>query len=298
MNQEVPSHFCLNNVSLWLIYCFMNANRLCTWTAVCASVFTLTAALKVSADQTATAAKPEKTYTGMANAINPNERTLDVKGFMLSKKFNLGDNCAYALWNKPAGAIGDLRPGEKVTVAYQDAHGVLVADSVKQVPMMHEGMVKSIDPAAHIMTLQVRSMDTDIQLPGDCAVVLRGGKSGTLADIAVGNHVTVTYETPDNKLTARQIAQTSELFTGSLTAIDLTGQTVKAKAMFGSKKFHLADNCVVVINGKPDGKLSDLKLGDKLAFSYDDVNGVNIVNRIGTEPPQETETTSIQPVAQ
>jgi hypothetical protein len=126
--------------------------------------------------------------------------------------------------------------------------------------------------------------------------VLRGGKSGTLADIAVGNHVTVTYETPNDKLTARQIAQTSALFTGSLTAIDLTEQTVKAKAMFGSKKFHLADSCAVVINGRPEGKLSDLKLGDKFAFSYDDVNGVNIVNRIGTAPPQEMETTSVQPM--
>ena len=130
--------------------------------AVCALALTLTA-LKASADQTATAAKPEKTYTGTVKAVDPNGRTLDVKGFMLSKKFNLGDNCAYALWNKPAGAIGDLRPGEKVTVAYQDAHGVLVADNVKQVPMTREGMVKSIDPAAHTMTVHVGAMDKQFQ---------------------------------------------------------------------------------------------------------------------------------------
>jgi Cu/Ag efflux protein CusF len=264
--------------------------------AVCASVLALTTALKVSADQTAAAVKPDKTYTGTVNAVDPTERTLDVKGFMLNKKFNLGDNCAYVLWNKPTGAIGDLRPGEKVTVAYRDAHGVLVADNVKQVPMTREGMVKSIDPAAHIMTLRVRSLDKKIRLPDDCAVVLRGGTSGALADIAAGNHVTVTYETPDNKLTARQIAQTSQLFTGTLTAVDLNNQTVKAKAVFSSKKFHLADNCAVVINGRPDGKLSELKLGDKLAFSYDDLNGVNIVNRIGAAPPPETETTLVQPM--
>ena len=275
----------------------MKTTRTKHWMAVCAAVLTATAAFRASADQTATAARPEKSYTGTVISVDPKETTLDVNGFMLSKKFNLGDNCAYVLWNKPTGAIGDLRPGEKVTVSYQDAHGVLVADNVKQVLMTHEGIVKSFDPAAHTLTLRVGSLDKTIQLPDDCTVVLRGGKSGTLSDIAVGNHVKVTYETPDNQPIARQIAQTSELFTGSLTAVDLTEQTVKAKAIFGSKKFHLADNCVVVINGKPDGKLSDLRLGDKMAFSYDDVNGVNIVNRIGATPPQETETTSVQPMA-
>jgi len=274
----------------------MKTYKLCAWAATCASVLALTPLLKASADQTAIAAKPDRNYTGTVKSVDPKERTLDVRGFILGKKFILGNNCAYALWNGSAGAIGDLRPGEKVTVAYQDADGVLAADNVKQVPMTQEGMVKSIDPAAHSMMLQVRSLDKDFQLPDDCAVVLRGGKSGSLADIAVGDHVTVAYETPNDKPTACQIAQTSEMFSGSLTAIDLTEQTVKAKAMFGSKEFHLADNCAVVINGKPDGKLSDLKLGDKLAFCYDDVNGVNIVNRIGTAPPQKMETTSVQPM--
>ncbi len=263
--------------------------------AVCALAMTLTTALKASADQTSTAAKPEKTYTGTVNAVDPNGRTLDVKGFILSKKFNLGDSCAYVLWNKPAGAIGDLRPGEKVTVAYQDAHGVLVADNVKQVPMTHEGMVKAIDPAAHTMTVHVGVMDKQYRIADDCGVMLRNGKSGTFADIQTGNHVTVTYETPSGALTARQIAQTSIEFAGTLTAVDLTEQTVKAKALFGSKRFHLADNCAIVINGKPNGKLSDLKLDGNFVFSYDDVNGINIVNRIGTAPPQEMETSSAQP---
>lgn len=215
---------------------------------------------------------------------------------MLSKKFNLGDNCAYALWNKPAGAITDLRPGEKVIVTYQDAYGVLVADSVKQSPMICQGMVRSIDPAMHSMTLRTGSLERKIQIPDDCAVALHGGKSGTLADIAVGSRVTVTYEKPNDKMTARQIAQASELFNGSLTAVDLTERTVEAKAPFGTKTFHLADNCAVVVNSKPDGKLSDLKLGEQLMFNYDDVNGVNVVNRIGAAPPQEMKTTSIQPM--
>ena len=233
-----------------------------------------------SADPAATTARPEKNYTGTVVSVDPTEHALDVKGFVFSKKFNLGDICVYALLDKPAGTISDLRPGEKVMVSYQDASGVLVADRVEQKPMRFEGMVTAIDPGNHTMTVHVRGMDKTFQIVDDCGVVLRDDKSGTLADIQAGNHVTVTYETPNETLTAREIAQTSATFSGTLTAIDLDERTVKAKTLFETKKFDVADNCAIVINGKVDGQLSDLKPNDELVFSYDDVNGINVVNRI------------------
>ncbi len=113
----------------------------------------------------------------------------------------------------------------------------------------------------------------------------------TLTDIQTGNHVTVTYETPGGTLTARQIAQTSIEFTGILTAIDLGEKTLKAKALFGSKKFNVADDCAIIINGRTGGQLSDLKPNDKLVFSYDEINGVNVVNRIA--PAMETQPGSV-----
>jgi hypothetical protein len=106
----------------------------------------------------------------------------------------------------------------------------------------------------------------------------------------------VTYEIPNNKPTAREIAQTSETFTGLLTAIDLNTKTVKATALLDTKKFNLGDNCAIVINGKIDGQLADLKPNDKLVFSYDEINGVNVANRIApVGTPQATETTPGQP---
>lgn len=247
--------------------------------AVCASVLTA-AVVTASADQAATAAKPDKNYTGTIISVSPTEHTLDVRGFLFSKKFNLGDNCTYVLLENPGGTIGDLRLGEKVAVKYQDASGVFVADRVKQEPMRYEGMVTAIDPENHTLTVHVRGMDKTFQIADDCSVVLRDDKSGTLNEIQVGNHVTVTYETPNDTLTARQIAQTSATFTGTLTAIDLGERTVKAKTLFDTKKFNLADNCAIVINGKTDGQLSDLKPDEQLVFSYNDVNGINVVNRI------------------
>jgi Cu/Ag efflux protein CusF len=264
----------------------MKMTRSINWMAACAVVLTATAAYRASADQPATDAKPEKSYTGTVVSVDPQERTLNVNGFMLSKEFNLGSACAYTLLDNNPGTVSDLRPGEKIKVTYQNADGVLVADRVEQIPMRDEGMVQAVNPTAHTLTLSLHGMEKTFVIANDCAVGLRNDISGTLADIKIGNHVTVTYEKPDGKLTARQITQTSIEFTGTLTAIDLEEKTLKAKAVFNSQKFNVADNCAIVINGKTDGRLSDLKPNDKLVLSYDEINGVNVVNRIALAEAQ------------
>jgi len=258
------------------------------WLAVYATAWLATMAVCASADQPA-AARPENHYTGTVVSVDPNDHTLTTKGFVFGKKFNLGGTCNYALLDKSPGTASDLRPGEKVVVSYQNAHGVLIADRVEQQPMRVEGMVKSIDPAARTMTLRGSMLNKTLQIANGCNVVLRNEKSGTLNDIQVGNRVTVTYETPGSVPIARQIAQTSATFAGTLTAIDLDERTVKAKSFLTTMKFNLADNCTIVINGKTDGKLNDLKPDERLAFSYDEINGINVANRIAKAPAQETQ---------
>jgi hypothetical protein len=155
--------------------------------------------------------------------------------------------------------------------------------------MRFEGTVTAIDNDKHTLTVHRTGLDKQLQFPNDSRVTLRDGKYGSMGDVKVGNYVTVTYEMPANQPTVRQIAQTAIPFTGTLTAVDLNEKTVKAKTTFTSKKFELADNCAIVINGKANGQLSDLKLNDKLLFSYDEINGVNIVSRIGpAEAPADS----------
>lgn len=268
--------------------------------AVCASGLTL-AVLPSAADQATTAANPDKTYSGMVVSVNPDGRTIKVGGFLTSRKFNLGENCAYVLWNKPAGSISDLRAGQKVMVSYQDASGVLVADRINQEPMTDTGMVKAIDPATHTLTLNSGWTEKKFQIPENCQVML-DGKSSTFADVQPGYTVTITYESPKDQLLARQIVQTGTSFSGELTAVDMGKRTVKAKSLLDTKRFDLADNCAIVVNGKPDGRLSDLRLGGETTFNYEDVNGVNVVNRIAIgsasheTTSHETETTSAQPM--
>ena len=250
-------------------------------TAVCMSLLTLGPAATASADSTAPVAKPDQSYTGTVVAVDLQEHILNVRGFLFGKTFNLGEQCTYLLPNQVAGSLADLRPGEKIQVRYQNAHGVLVADRIAQVPMRYEGMVKAIDPVNRTLTVHVRALDRNFQIARACRVVLRNNQSGQLTDIQPGDHVTVTYETPGDHATARQIAQTSQTFTGALIALDLGERTVKASGALITKKFNLADHCAIVINGKLDGRLEDLKPNEKLELTYDAINGVNIVNRIG-----------------
>ena len=263
-----------------------------------------TTAYRASADDAtaqAPAVRPDKNYTGTIVFVDPKEYLLDVKGFLFStKEFNLGKNCSYTIADKDNGTVNDLRPGQRVELAYQDVHGVPIADRIIQKPMRVEGMVNAIDPATHRVTLSAAFRDKTFQLPSDCMVTLHDGKSGSINNIQPGNHVTVTYEVPNGQATAKEIAQTSLTFTGRLTVIDLNRKMLRADAGFRSKSFRLGNNCTIVINGQPSGQLTDLRPGEEFTFSYNKIDGVNIVNRIApvAAPPPGSMAQNRYPIGQ
>src|ERR1041385_9266354 len=258
----------------------MKTNLWPNWTVVCLSVLTALGTARTLAEPVATVAnqekKNEKTYTGTVVSVDPKERVLVVKGWLRKKNFNLGEDCAFTLVDKNATGAADVRAGQRVTVGYQNADGVLIANRVEQQPLRYEGTVKAIDPQAHTLTLHLRAVNKEFRIADDCQVLLRNNRAGTFADVQPGHHVTVLYEIPNEEPTVRQIAQTSATFEGALTAIDLTERPWKAKAAFGSQKFNVANHCAIVLAGKPDAQLKDLKPNDRLTFSFDEVNGVNV----------------------
>jgi hypothetical protein len=164
----------------------------------------------------ATAALPEKSYTGVVVSADSKERLVTVKRGPFSKKdFNLGDNCAYSFLysmlinNDGDGGVNNLRPGEKVTVSYQNAHGVLVADHIEQQPMRFAGVIKRIAPDKHTLILRRCVVFMQLDIATDCVTLLSNEKAGSLADIHPGDHVIIMYETPDCRPTAWEITKTS-----------------------------------------------------------------------------------------
>jgi predicted RNA-binding protein len=192
----------------------MKQPRSSGWTAIWVAILTVSAVFCTSADPVATAVKPEKSYTGTIVSVDLKEHTIKLKGGMLSRRvFTFGNNCAYVLLytmlKNNQSAANDLRAGEKVTVSYQDLHGVRVADRIEQQPMQFTGTVQRIDPDERMLTLHRRIWDEKLNISADCIILLRNEQAGTLASIHPGDQVTVTYETPRGRPTAWQITDTS-----------------------------------------------------------------------------------------
>ena len=50
--------------------------------------------------------------------------------------------------------------------------------------------------------------------------------------------------------------------------------------MSDQKQFDIADHCRIILNGEKVGKLKELALGQEYRFTYEPVNGVNVLERV------------------
>lgn len=227
-----------------------------------------------------------KTWRGTITAVDASGHTLSVKRALLTKKFNLGEHCAITAVNKQTAALTDLRPGEKVIVRYQDAEGVLVANRIAERALHYHGTVNGIDQNTRTVTMEQAPLYKPFRAPrkfrlaNDCKVTLWNGREGTLADMHPGDRISITYELPDRSPVAYRIGEKSSTFLGALEAVDLPARTVKAREKSSEKKFNLADDCRIIVSGEKAGHMKDLVRGQPYRFTYEEVNGVNVLERI------------------
>jgi Cu/Ag efflux protein CusF len=235
-------------------------------------------------DATATNQENEKVYKGTIIAVDPPQHTVLVKGLILNKTFNASDMCKVSLEDKPEAALDKLRPGHKVEVYYQNTRGVLVANRIVQHNQVVNGYITAVDPAQRTLTIKGSGGKKHFTVAADCDVLLKDSKVGTLENLKVGHSVNVAFDPADGVWTARKIEQKAETFVGTIQALDAGTRTVRARSFMSERKFNLADGCRIVVEDKTDAGLRDLRIGDRVEFSYEDANGVLVVNRIGREP--------------
>lgn len=262
-------------------------------------VLVLTLPFTVGADQQMVRRDHERTWTGTLTSVNARNGVVAGKWWLFTKTFNVGDQCSISAMDKEPASLSDLRPGEKVKIRYQDVEGVRVADRIAERPLHYRGTVEKVDRQNGTVTIEEKAMyrtfssHETFRTAGDCRVIRWNGKDGTLDDVRPGDKVAVIYELPGGSPVAYRIKERSSTFVGTVDGIDLSDRTVKAKDMFGNKKFNLADGCRIIVPGQQTGHLRDLGLGQKFKFTYEDVNGVNVVVRIApTEEGKSAETAS------
>src|ERR1700722_1687069 len=99
------------------------------------------AAFAVCARADGTTAAKEKTYSGTITIVDAKEKVVKVQGYLLTKTFQLADNCELKLGDKKEASLGDFRPGQRVDVVFKDAGGVLVANRISQELLRFSGEV-------------------------------------------------------------------------------------------------------------------------------------------------------------
>jgi hypothetical protein len=181
-----------------------------SWAGVWATLFTAVALLAAAGPSSGL--MPEKSYTGVVTAVNTNQQTFQVKhSFLPGKQFTYSKNCAvtllYAMLNNGVDTAENVRPGEKVTVSYQNDHGVRLADRIEQQPMQLTGTVKEINPEQHLLIVHERMSHKRLTIASNCMIALHDHAPGTLTDIHPGDQVEVLYELPDGVPMAWQITK-------------------------------------------------------------------------------------------
>ncbi len=247
---------------------------------VAGMAFNLAWAIPVNGNEPAPVQK-DKIFKGSVVTVDPKEKTVSAKAFWGTRIFNVGNNCTVSLEDQPTASLADLQPGEKVEISYQSAHGVPVADRIAQHNLVFTGYIFAIDPAKRTLTVKHGVYTRNFALADDCTVVIKDDNTKTLDELKVGHTVNVVYKSLNDSMVARRIEQKSPTFVGTIKAIDAETRTVKAKDLLAEKTFHLADGCQIVVGGKPGGSLSDLRIGARFAFTYEDTDGVLVANRIG-----------------
>jgi Cu/Ag efflux protein CusF len=271
-------------------------SKMAVWATLLLLALTGRAAAAVSSTAT------PKSFKGTVTAIDQKEKTIAVRGFWTTRTFNVGDHCKVSLEDNANAGLQDLRPGYRVEVGYLENNGVRIASQVMQKNLVFTGNISAIDPANRTLKVK-RGTISETFVAGDrCKVISREDRNRSLADLKIGQKVTVSYSAPGNAKVAQKIEQAGSTFTGTVEAIDADSRTLKAQHLLSEKKFNLAKDCPIVIGGKSDGKLSDLRIGDKLSIVYEEVDGVLVATCVAREaaptraaPAEVTRTQSPEP---
>ncbi|MEW6305525.1 MAG: hypothetical protein AB1705_18770, partial [Verrucomicrobiota bacterium] len=210
---------------------------------------------------------------------------ITVKKLFFTKRFNVADNCQFAVGEKDSAKLADLRKGQWANIDYVKAGGVLIARKVVQPDESVTGYIQAVDLEQRVLTIEEGGRNKMFKLAEDCKTIQHGDKQVGVEELRVGQRVRVVYANAGGSLVTHRIEQNQTTFSGTITAIDLSTRTVKAKRLLSNKQFALAKDCKIVGDGKPLTNLAQLRIGQPVSISFEEVQGVNVAYRVTQETP-------------
>jgi hypothetical protein len=246
----------------------------------------------VKASQPSAESNHEQTWTGTLTAVNTQNESLTGGHWWYHETFNVGKHCAISTVDKAHAGLADLRPGEEARIRYREAEGVRVADHVSERPLHYTGTVQAVNAKQRMVTMAEAALYKPFHAPmtfrvaSDCKVTLPSGKSANLTDLQPGDRIAVIYELPGGSPVAYRIRNKCSTFVGTVAAINLPERTIEAKGNAGARKFDLGDDCQIMLGSKQNGHLKDVAMHQTYEFTYQRVNGINVLDRLS--PVQAT----------
>jgi Cu/Ag efflux protein CusF len=125
--------------------------------------------------------------------------------------FDLGDHFTISRGEKE-GKFADLKPDDEVSIAYDKgitkftANYILVHEGANKTAELGRGSVKTFDPDKKQLTLtDPNGKDWAFKISNDAKVRLND-KEGKVADLKLGDKVTVVYEKKGEELMAKDLS--------------------------------------------------------------------------------------------
>jgi Cu/Ag efflux protein CusF len=147
--------------------------------------------------------------TGNILVVDAKAGTLKLDAGMMTRSFVLNEETLVRTRDHDKAKIDDLKPGERVTIAWARRSGKDVARRIDQTGATFSGRVEALDLTARTLRLKAMLSGKKFRLGGDCVVIVDRQK-GSLDDIDVGRPATVSYEEADGVLIAYRISQERE----------------------------------------------------------------------------------------
>jgi hypothetical protein len=238
----------------------------------------------------------EQIWTGTLSSVNAQDDTVTIRLWLGEDTFHLGKDCSISTLEQERASVAALRPGEEVSIRYRNVDGVLVADRVADVALQADGTVSGLNLKAGVITLKeaplyrpFRKSDS-FQIPKDCKFRLANGREGTLADLQRGDHLIVTYEFPGESPVAYRILDKSSTCTGTVVELNIPGGTLRAREGAAERIFALSPDCQVILAGPTTASFKGVHLGRTYRFTYEEMSGVRILERIAAAEPKLSKT--------
>ncbi|HEY3860338.1 MAG TPA: hypothetical protein VGO59_00500 [Verrucomicrobiae bacterium] len=138
----------------------------------------------------------------------------------------------------------------------------------------YKGIIKYVNESEHTITVRgslkgLFVLRRTFELGKDCSVTLWDNSSGQVGNLHPGQNVIVSYVNVHGVLAADGVKQQPMRYTGIVKFMDPQSRLLVLRKLGHDKRFALAADCGIVLNGQKKGTMASIEPGDHVEIVYE-----------------------------